>query len=562
MYSKFKAIAKLKTRWVKFATQTVCGIAASIILTTSIVAPSPAQTPSIPGLQLPTVQQLANNSDAQSQIETRSIVLDGRRLFQIADTREQLPKRVEDIQQRLQTISQAYFQSDSAKPQVQVKPQNDLPVIYVNNQPLLTVTTLDARVQGIEGEDAPFQLADKLTTTLEQDLIRAKQERQPQLLQRQAIIAGGIFLVTALASWGIRRWHRHLHLQQIPHRSVTGDPVTTQLNQQQQRNMQEVRQRLFQLSQTLVWGSGTLVILGLFPYTRIVQFWIFTLLRIPFWLGVVGLATYVGIRFSYVLIDRFTSALAYNTLLSPDDSLRLQLRVSTVSGVTKSITTLGGAAIAILVGLSVLGVNIAPILAGAGLIGVAVSLASQNLIKDAINGFFIILEDQYAVGDVISVGEDGKIGGLVENINLRITQLRDAEGRLITIPNSQIQTVANLSSRWSRADLNIPVAYHADVDQAIKLIESVGLEMDQDPKWREPILETPQILGIDKFDDRGLIIRVWIKTQPLKQWDVAREFRRRLKIAFDKAGVGIPVPQQAIWLNNPQLMKSQFDGSN
>jgi small conductance mechanosensitive channel len=181
------------------------------------------------------------------------------------------------------------------------------------------------------------------------------------------------------------------------------------------------------------------------------------------------------------------------------------------------------------------------------LIGVAVSLASQNLIKDAINGFFIILEDQYALGDVIAVGD---VGGLVENLNLRITQLRDSEGRLITIPNSEIKIVANLSSRWSRADLNIPIAYNADVDHALKLIETVGLEMDQDPRWREQIVETPQVLGVENFGDRGLMIRVWIKTQPLKQWDVAREYRRRIKITFDQAGIDIPLLQQAIWLND------------
>lgn len=189
--------------------------------------------------------------------------------------------------------------------------------------------------------------------------------------------------------------------------------------------------------------------------------------------------------------------------------------------------------------------------------GVAISLASQNLIKDAINGFLIIVEDQYAVGDVIDVGN---VGGLVESLNLRMTQLRDAEGRLISIPNSEIKIVANRSSRWSRADLTIPVAYDANIDGALELIGKVALEMDEDPKWQYQIVETPQVLGVDNFGDRGLIIRVWIKTQPLKQWDVAREYRRRLKIAFDQAGISIPVPQQAIWINEGQLAKSSLDG--
>ena len=157
------------------------------------------------------------------------------------------------------------------------------------------------------------------------------------------------------------------------------------------------------------------------------------------------------------------------------------------------------------------------------------------------------MEDQYALGDVLTVGD---VGRLVENLNLRITQVRDAEGRLITIPNSEVKIVANLSSRWSRADLNIPVAYQTDIDQALKLIETVGLDMDKDAVWEHQIIEPPDVLGIENFGERGLIIRVWIKTQPLKQWVVAREYRRRLKVAFDKAGISIPIPQQSVWLNS------------
>ncbi len=247
-------------------------------------------------------------------------------------------------------------------------------------------------------------------------------------------------------------------------------------------------------------------------------------------------------------------------MLTVEDSLRLQLRVATISGVTKSIATLSGFIIGSLVALSVLNVNIIPLLTGASLIGVGISLASQNLIKDAINGFLIILEDQYAIGDVINVGS---FGGLVENLTLRITQLRDSEGRLITIPNSEIKTVANLSSRWSRADLNIPVAYNCDIDAALKLINSVGLGMDGESQWQDKILEPPQVLGVEQFSDRGLMIRVWIKTQPLKQWEVAREYRRRVKVAFDRAGIDIPLPQQSVWLNEPiELSKAHTDGKD
>ncbi len=528
-------------------------IGGSIILATSVGIPASAQLPSIPNLQMPPSSPVSNDWD--SQIVTNSIRLDGRRLFKIAAPRADLPERVENIQERLHHISQDYFQSDSSEVQVQIKTENNLPVIYVNNQPLLTITTLDAKLQ----EEEPLKLAQTLSESLEQDFKKAKLERQLPYLQRQAGIAAGVFLGVVLSSWGIRRLGWRSYLQLIPTSSPPTDPVTTQLTQQRQRNLQEVRQRLFQMVQGIIWGSGTVIILGLFPYTRMIQVWILTVLEAPVALGIVGLGTYVAIRLSYVLIDQFTGALPNNVLLTPEDSLRLQLRVSTISRVTKGIATLSWVAIGTLVALTMLGVNIAPLLAGAGLIGVALSLASQNLIKDAINGFFIILEDQYALGDVIAVGN---VSGFVENLNLRITQLRDSEGRLITIPNSEIKIVANLSSRWSRADLLIPVAYQADIDQALKLIETVGLDMDADLEWQEQILETPQVLGVENFGDRGLMIRVWIKTQPLKQWDVAREYRRRLKIAFDQAGIAIPFLQQAVWLNDAQLLKSQSDGKD
>jgi small conductance mechanosensitive channel len=423
---------------------------------------------------------------------------------------------------------------------------------------------LDAQVQG---EDEPQAIARRWRQSLEQDLLRAKQERQPKLLLRQGAIATGVLLGVILCSWGVRRWQLRLR-SQVSSNATTPptDSVTTQLTQQQHQNLHEARQRLFQITQTLIWCGGTLIILGLFPYTRIVPFWILTVLRIPalkipLLCGIVALGTYVGIRLSYVLIDRFTTALvlANNALLGAQDYVRIQLRVITISGVTKSIATLSGVVIGTLLALSAVGVNIVPLIAGASIIGVAISLASQSLIKDAINGFLIIVEDQYAIGDVINVDS---LGGLVENLNLRITQLRDSEGRLITIPNSEIKTVANLSSRWSRADLLIPIAYDTDIDQALKLIDSVGLEMDRDPQWREPILEKPQVLGVDNFGDRGLMIRVWIKTQPLKQWEVAREFRRRLKIAFDQVDIAIPVPQQAIWLNNTHWLNSSLNSND
>lgn len=521
--------------------QSSWAIVGSILLTSWIVSPVQAQIPLLQGEQLPTFNLSSEDSD--SRIVDGCVRLDGRCLFQVAAPKSELPTRIQDIQQRLDKISDEYLQDKDSKLQVEIRNQNNVPVIYVNEQSLLTVTQLDANLQQADLDTR----AQNLKESLQEGLVRFKLERQPRFLARQGGVAGGILVAMVVISWGIHRSSKRMQLQVATSTVIpVNHPVTSQLTQQQHGNLQEVRQRLSQLAQVAVWGGGSLIIVGLFPYTRILQVWSLAVLQIPLQVGLVGLATYLLIRISYALIDRFTAALCSGYLLTPEASQRMQLRTSTISSVTKSITTLSGTGIGILVALSTLGVNIGPLLAGAGLLGVALSLASQNLIKDAINGFLIILEDQYAVGDVIQVGD---VGGLVENINLRITQLRDAEGRLITIPNSEVKIVANLSSSWSRADLNIPVAYNANVDQALTLIGTVAQQMSQDIIWREQILETPQVLGVDNFGDRGIIIRVWIKTQPLKQWDVAREFRRRLKVTFDEAGVPIPLPQQEIWFH-------------
>ncbi|MFN6468768.1 MAG: mechanosensitive ion channel domain-containing protein [Nostoc sp. SerVER01] len=540
-------------------------IATSMAITVVSVPKATAQIPLLPDLQAPS----SVSNDSNNRVVSGWIYLDGRRLFQIAASKTNFPERLEDIQKKLEAISQYYFQlPTNTQVKVEVRKVNELPVIYINDQYLMTVTSEDAGLRQVDMSTSANQIAD----SLKEDLQQAKQERQTQFLIDQGKIAGATGLAMIVMSSAVYGWQRRSRKKSDSVTSqaqnelfnsptlTAAQPITTQLNQQQVRHVEEAKRRLFQLTQAGIWGGGSFFILGLFPYTRGFQVAILNAAQFPLRLGVVLLVTYVAVRLSYALIDRFASTLiSSSAFLTPEDSARLQLRVSTFSGVTKSIATVICVGVGFLLALVSLGIDIVPLLAGASLVGVAVSLASQNLIKDAINGFLIILEDQYALGDVINVGN---VGGLVENLNLRMTQVRDSEGRLITIPNSEIKIVANLSSRWSRADLTIPIDYQADVEEALKLIKTVAEKMNQELQWQAQILEPPQVLGIDQFGDRGLIIRVWIKTQPLKQWDVAREFRRRLKIALDEAGITISVPQQAIWVNDGHLLNLQGNGKS
>jgi moderate conductance mechanosensitive channel len=193
-----------------------------------------------------------------------------------------------------------------------------------------------------------------------------------------------------------------------------------------------------------------------------------------------------------------------------------------------------------------LGVEVGPILAGAGILGVALGFGAQYMVRDFLAGLFIIMENQYRVGDVVCL--DSSCGG-VEDITLRRTVLRDLDGKLMYIPNGSFKMAANLTKEYSRCHMDISIAYKENVDKVMELINKVGREMAEESPWKEYILKPIQVLGPgpDRFADSGVIIKVLGETRPLKQWDTLKEFRRRLKAAFDREGVEIPFPQMAIW---------------
>jgi len=203
--------------------------------------------------------------------------------------------------------------------------------------------------------------------------------------------------------------------------------------------------------------------------------------------------------------------------------------------------------IALLMILSELGLNIGPLLAGAGIAGVALGFGAQTLIKDIINGLFIILENQFRVGDVICVG---KICGKVEDITLRTTVLRDLDGTVHYIPNGQIKTTSNLSKEFSQVHLNIGISYNSDLEKVEAVINQIGQEIAKDAQWQDDILEPPKFIRVENFAESAIIVKIIGKTKPLKQWAVAGELRKRLKIAFDRQGIEIPYQQLEVHLQN------------
>jgi small conductance mechanosensitive channel len=199
--------------------------------------------------------------------------------------------------------------------------------------------------------------------------------------------------------------------------------------------------------------------------------------------------------------------------------------------------------IAIFMVMKELGMDITPLLTGAGIAGLALGFGAQSLVKDFLSGFFILIENQFRVGDVIKIGE---FSGVVERISLRTVVLRDLGGNVHVIPNGEVKAVTNMSYEWSRAVVDIGVSYREDVDRVMNILEDVGKSMMEDATLKEVILEKPVVIGINDFGDSQVKLQVLVKTVPLKQWEVGRELRKRIKSAFDREGIKIPFPHQVL----------------
>jgi small conductance mechanosensitive channel len=215
-----------------------------------------------------------------------------------------------------------------------------------------------------------------------------------------------------------------------------------------------------------------------------------------------------------------------------------------LTAVKAAVVFVGGVVV-----LDRLGVDVKPILAGAGIIGLAVGFGAQSLVKDVINGLFILAQDVIAVGDVVTVA--GK-SGVVEAVGLRAVTLRDLSGNVHVIPNSAIEAVTNMAKGYSRQVLDIGVGYGEDVDRVMAVLAEVGRELAEDAVFGPKLAEPAEVMGVERFDDSAVVLRVRLTTKPLEQWTVAREYRRRLKAAFDRAGIALPFPQRTVHIAPPQ----------
>lgn len=214
-------------------------------------------------------------------------------------------------------------------------------------------------------------------------------------------------------------------------------------------------------------------------------------------------------------------------------------RAQTLGSLFTNVALIFTVTITLLTVLSVF-INIGPLLASVSVVGLAISFGAQSLVKDVISGTFILIEGQFGIGDVIRIGDSG---GMVEKMTLRTTVLRDMHGAVHIIPNGEIKQVSNLTKTWSRAVIDVSIAHGEDVDTVIDKLKKLGGDFQRDAEWGLLLVEAPEVLGIENMTDTAVMIRMTVKTLPLKQWDVARELRRRIKIRFDADGVRTPSPQ-------------------
>lgn len=440
-----------------------------------------------------------------------TVMLNGRSIFNVrANSGHTAQERAGIVEERLQEVLQEVLSSSKEPPSVDIIIVDNTPVIESEEIYILSVTNSDADPVGT----TVSELAAEWRDSIEKGLRRAWREersdfRKTVLLKSLIIIAAAILLNVL----GVMLMRRYL--------KITG----------------------FFFS-VIIWLMAASYIMWLFPSSRP---WGRSLLDgIIFPAGLLLLLSLVVfILFKPVekFVDRYIYVLERIRHVTGGQDQRLAHRMAMLR-IIMGVAVKGGLIlVALLIFVNSLKINITTALTGAGVIGVGIGLATQDLMKDFVAGFFIALEDQFAVGDVIRTGT---FTGTVEEFTFRITRLRDTEGKLITIPNSAIRTVENLSSGWSQVDFNVSVAYRTDLARAMNMMLETAQVLKQE--WPEIIIEEPLMLGVDELGESAIRLRMLMKTVPLEQWRVKRELQLRIKNRFDQEGIEIPFPQQTVWV--------------
>jgi small-conductance mechanosensitive channel len=422
----------------------------------------------------------------------------------MGDSGHSAKERAEIIESRLDEVLKKTIES----PNVRIIIVDNTPVIESKGIYIISVTNSDAAPAGTTVAELAASWRDSVETGLRRAWLENRSDYHKVAFYRTLII---ITVTVLLNMFGVMMMRRYL--------KITG----------------------FFFS-VILWLVAVCAIMWQFPIARPYGKSLMHGIIIPaLLLSLISIIVIVLFRPSDIFIERYFAALEKLRRKDEGQDKRLTHRI-TMLRILMAMVLKGGLILTgFLIFMNSLNINIATVLAGAGVVGVAVGLATQDLMKDFVAGFFIAFEDQFAVGDVIRTNT---LTGTVEDFTFRITRLRDTEGRLITIPNSTIRTVENLSSGWSQVDFVVPVAYRTDLAKAMNLMLETARELKQE--WSDVILEDPQMLGVDQLAESAVNLRMLLKTSPLQQWRVKRELLLRIKNRFDSEGIEIPFPQLAI----------------
>jgi small conductance mechanosensitive channel len=258
-------------------------------------------------------------------------------------------------------------------------------------------------------------------------------------------------------------------------------------------------------------------------------------------------AGYVAVRFLRLAMRRLEEVLIRTGERGELVAGATRKRVTTLTGLLLTLSLVAVWAVVTVICLDQVGLDVTPILAGAGIVGLAVGFGAQNLVRDVIGGFFLVLENQVRVGDVAIVNGTG---GLVEAITFRTIVLRDLAGVVHVVPNGAITTLANMTKEWSGYVLDVGVAYKEDTDRVVEIMTEVAEDLRKDPRFGPSILQPIEVFGVDAFKESEVTIKARLKTLPIQQWTVGREYRRRLKKAFDAHGIEIPFPHRSLYMGS------------
>ncbi len=593
--SQFYQTVCRKARWLFLSLLTIALITQVIPILGQPIASAQLSIPSI--APNPGSEQLPPGVERIGSVETAPVQFENKVLFRVtaaAVINRDEPKgkilvevRAEQIEANLQQViindptwdasdRRAYRTLfDPATTQVQVAKLNGQTILSAVDayrpQPLalLTVTDLDARYYRL----TIAELANRWRSQLETELKQALERRLPSVvavqIERAVKMAIAVVCISILL-WMLQRLlaYRSQVLQDRQNNWMA-KPIDTKLPNSRQlqffvtlhnqftlerrRSLVKFLSWLLFWAQVLVWLGGAVWILYLFPSTeRLAQaIWSKPIALILIWFGM-GLSNRLG----DLLITRFSQAWQNSEMFTFEDARRRDLRISTIIRSLRGLKTVATYSVGLGWALSVLGAPTSSVLTLGAVAALAISFASQSLIKDLVNGFLILSEDHFAIGDVIGVGA---VSGFVENMNLRITQIRTTEGRLITIPNSLISQVENLTRSWSRVDFQVTVAYETDIKLALPLLSQLAQDFYDDPEWQPDLVNPPEVLGIEAMSHEGMTLRVWFDTRPLRQWYVAREFRLRLRLAFEEHHIEIGMPQQLLHYNRLDVPADTID---